>query len=117
METPGIPVAITLDTPKDGVMVVGFRVTRVIEEGYIKTLGHELSCVGMRQPARLIVNFSAVEFFSSAALGSLITLGSHLHERLILCGMVPVVYRVFTITKLHRCLRIVHDLDEALSLK
>src|SRR5262245_53124897 len=59
-------------------------------------------------PKKILLNFSNVEYLSSAALGVLITLNKALHEgggRLILCNIDPQIYEVFEITKLDKVFR------------
>ena len=64
------------------------------------------------------MNFSAVEFLSSAALGKLITLDKKVKARkgeLRLSNIRPEIYEVFAITKLNKLFNIKDDEADALA--
>ena len=57
------------------VAVVHFRDHKIVEDVSIQELGAELfQLVEVQNRTKLLLNFSSVEFLSSAALGKLITL-------------------------------------------
>src|SRR5512135_731362 len=59
----------------DDVAVVHFRNRRIVEDLNIQELGQELfQLIETDQRKKLVLNFSSVDFLSSAALGKLITL-------------------------------------------
>jgi len=95
------------------VTVVKFIDRRILDEQSIQVLGEQLfglvDEVGRR---KMLLNFSNVEFLSSAALGKFIKLHKKLQEvggRLILCSIDPEIYEVFEITKLDKFFMIAKD--------
>lgn len=70
------------------------------------------------EQVRLILDFSNVEFLSSAMLGVLIRLSKRVYERdgkLGLCGISPQIYKIFKITRLDRIFDIYKDAATAVS--
>ncbi|NJS35896.1 MAG: STAS domain-containing protein [Brachymonas sp.] len=66
---------------------------------------------------KLVLNFSNVEYMSSAALGKFITLNKKVQAaggRLILCNISPAIYEVFEITKLDKLFVIKGDEEAAI---
>src|SRR3972149_1207162 len=109
-----------LDVSEVGdVTVVHFRDQRIIEDLGIQEMGQELfHLVEGEDRKKLILNFSAVGFVSSAALGKLITLDKKVKARggvLTLCSIRPEIYEVFAITRLDRLFDIKADESEALA--
>ena len=101
------------------VTVVRFRDQKILDDLNIQELGRELSrLVEVETRGRLLLNFSAVEFLSSAALGKLITLDKKVKAvdgKLKLCHIQPEIYEVFAITKLNRLFDIRETEAEALA--
>jgi len=101
------------------VTVVRFRDQKIIEDINIQELGRELfQLVEVENREKLLLNFSAVDFLSSAALGKLITLDKKVkaHEgTLKLSNIRPEIYQVFDITKLNRLFDIKDDEADALA--
>ena len=67
---------------------------------------------------KLLLNFSTVDFLSSAALGKLITLDKKMKAHggtLKLSNIRPEIYEVFTITRLNRLFDIKDDEADALA--
>ena len=67
---------------------------------------------------KLLLNFSSVDFLSSAALGKLITLDKKVKAHggvLKLSNIRPEIYEVFTITRLNRLFDIKDDEADALA--
>src|SRR5262245_58436747 len=95
------------------VTVVNFVDKKILDEQNIQIIGEQLfSLVDEVGRRKLLLNFSNVEFLSSAALGKLITLHKKLQAvkgRLILCTIRPEIYEVFEITKLDRFFNIKDD--------
>ncbi len=87
-----------------GVTVATLIDRRVIEDSQILKLGQELSdLITASGGGRLVVNFSAVQFLSSAALGKLIVvhkLAKQHGRRLILTNIQPDIHVLFTTTRL-----------------
>jgi anti-sigma B factor antagonist len=103
----------------DDVTVVRFRDRKIVEDVNIQELGQEMfRVVETDNRGRLLLNFSSVEFLSSAALGKLITLEKKVKAHggtLKLCNIRPEIYEVFAITKLNRVFDIKEDETDALA--
>jgi anti-sigma B factor antagonist len=101
------------------VTVVRFRDRKIIEDINIQELGQELfRLVETDGRTRLLLDFSTVDFLSSAALGKLITLDKKMKAHggeLKLANIRPEIYEVFAITKLNRLFDIRKDEAEALA--
>ena len=96
-----------------GVTVVRFVDRKILDEANIQELGKELfALVEEENRKSLLLNFSNVEFLSSAALGKLITLDKKVKAhsgKLKLCNIRPEIYEVFAITKLNKLFDIRDD--------
>ena len=88
------------------VVVVRFLDQKIIEDVNIQELGQELfRLVEVDDCKKLLLNFSSVDFLSSAALGKLITLDKKAKKNgcvLKLSNIRPEIYEVFAITRLNR---------------
>ncbi|MEM6799064.1 MAG: STAS domain-containing protein [Planctomycetota bacterium] len=102
------------------VTVVTFADSKIIDEGEIQELGQELyALVEGGGPKKMVLNFSAVEFLSSAALGKLISFEKKVRQSksdLILTNIRPEIYEVFAITKLTKLFQIKDDEADALAV-
>ncbi len=102
-----------------GVTVVHFLDKRILDEPTIQAIAEQLfSLVDDSGKRELLLNFSNVEYLSSAALGKLINLHKKLtglQGRLAMCHVIPQIYEVFTITKLDRIFKIFPDEDAAMA--
>jgi len=100
------------------VTVVRFVDRKILDEANIQELGQELfRLVEEDQPEKLLLNFSNVEFLSSAALGKLITLDKKVKKnsgQLKFSNIRPEIFEVFKITKLNKLFDI--KTDEAAAL-
>lgn len=100
------------------VTVVSFRDRKILDEQNIQLIGEQLfGLVDEGQRHKILLNFSNVEYLSSAALGKLITLNKKLQNvkgRLILCNIDPQIYEVFEITKLNKVFNIQKEEQVAL---
>jgi len=100
------------------VTVVRFVDRKILDEANIQELGQELyHLVEQDGRKQLLLNFSSVEFLSSAALGKLITLDKKVKVsggRLQLSNIRPEIYEVFAITKLNKLFDIKDDEAAAL---
>jgi len=99
------------------VTVVRFMDRKILDEAVIQELGAELHALAEESGSQLLLNFSDVEFLSSAALGQLIRLDKSLKANggsVKLCQILPQIYEVFALTKLDLLFDI-HD-DEASAL-
>ncbi|HEX5443672.1 MAG TPA: STAS domain-containing protein [Pirellulales bacterium] len=101
------------------VTVVRFVDRKILDEASIQELGSELfQLVEQEQRGKLVLNFSKVDFLSSAALGKLITLDKKVKARsgkLKLSNIRPEIYEVFAITKLNKLFDIKDDEADALA--
>jgi anti-sigma B factor antagonist len=102
----------------DDVTVARFVDKKILDENNIQTIGNQLfSLVEEDGARRIILDFSNVEYLSSAALGKLITMEKKVKQaggKLRLCAIRPDIYEVFAITKLNRVFEIKDDVDDAL---
>jgi anti-sigma B factor antagonist len=101
------------------VTVVQFVDRKILDEANIQELGQELfQLVEEKGKKNLLLNFSSVEFLSSAALGKLITLDRKVKAhagRLKLSNIRPEIYEVFKITRLNKLFDVKDDEAEALA--
>jgi anti-sigma B factor antagonist len=109
-----------IDVSKVGdVTVVKFADKKVLDEASIQELGTELFGLVERDNRRsILLNFTDVEFLSSAALGKLITLDRKVKAakgRLKMSNIRPEIFEVFQITKLNKIFDIRSDEAEALA--
>ena len=102
------------------VTVVTFVDSKIIDEAEIQELGQELYDLVERDGRKKIVlNFSNVEFLSSAALGKLIGFDKRVKQHsaeLMLSNIRPEIYEVFAITKLTKLFEIKDDEADALAV-
>lgn len=101
------------------VTVVRFRDHKIVDDISIQQWGQELfQLVEVDKRARLLLNFAAVEFLSSSALGKLITLDKKMRAlggAMKLSNIREEIFEVFQITKLHRLFDIKPDEADALA--
>lgn len=101
------------------VTVVRFVDRKILDEANIQELGGELfKLVEEEKRKNLLLNFSNVEFLSSAALGKLITLDRKVKAaagKLKLSNIKPEILEVFVITKLNKLFDIKDDEADALA--
>ena len=101
------------------VTVVRFIDRKILDEANIQELGQELfDLVEQDGRSKILLNFSSVEFLSSAALGKLITLDkkAKAHQgTLKLSNIRPEIYEVFAITRLNKLFDIKEDEADALA--
>jgi anti-sigma B factor antagonist len=101
------------------VTVVRFRDHKIIEDVNIQELGQEMfRLVETDGRQRVLLDFSSVDFLSSAALGKLITLDKKMKAHggvLKLSNIRSEIYEVFAITKLNRLFDIRRDEADALA--
>jgi anti-anti-sigma factor len=101
------------------VTVVRFADRKIVDEAYIQELAQELFALIEQENRRcLLLNFSDVEFLSSAALGQLIKLDKKVKAaggKLKLSNIRPEIYEVFAITRLNQLFDIKDDQAAALA--
>jgi len=100
------------------VTVVLFCERRIADLLEIDELGHELyRLIEQRGHRKLVLDFTGVEFFSSAAIGKLIALNGKLKARngvMRLCNVRPEIFEVFRVCRLDLVFDIRQDKADAL---
>jgi anti-sigma B factor antagonist len=103
----------------DDITVVRFIDKKILDETNIQIIGNQLfGLVEEDGRRKIILDFSTVEYLSSAALGKLITMHKKVKEakgQLILCNIRRDILEVFTITKLNKVFDIQDNLEKSLS--
>ena len=98
--------------------VVNFTDKKILDEQNIQIIGEQLfSLVDELGRRKLILNFSNVEYLSSAALGKFINLNKKVRAaggKLVLCNIAQHIYEVFEITRLDKMFNIQKDEQAAL---
>ena len=106
-------------TTRDGVLIMSFAETRILDEASIRGLGKEMIAIlGKSEAEKVALDFRTVEFMSSAMLGTLVSFNKKCTEfkvKLKLCGIAPEIREVFKITRLDKLFDIQPDLDTALA--
>ena len=102
------------------VVMVTFTQTRILDENTIRAIGSEFANLTLEAAAdhKLLLNFSGVDFMSSAMLGQIVRLNKQCKNdniKLKLCSICPQVLEVFTITKLDKLIDIAPDEATALA--
>jgi anti-sigma B factor antagonist len=107
-----------LITPYKDVTVVSFQNISVLDSANIEALGRSLLELVEKQDTRkLVLEFTAVRFMSSQALGVLLQLKKALDPvkgRIVIAGIRPELHKVFKITNLSKMFVFHDDLDKAL---
>ena len=109
-----------IDVAKIGeITVVKFLDNKILDEANIQELGTELfGLIEHDNRKSIVLNFTGVEFLSSAALGKLITLDRKVKAakgRMKMSNIRPEIFEVFQITKLNKVFDIRTDESEAIS--
>lgn len=105
-------------TEVDNVTVVRFKDRKILDELIIQDLYYELVSLVGEQPKNLLLNFTNVEFLSSAALGKLIALHKKVERVggvLKLTNIRPEIFDVFRITRLNEKFQILDEQEDALA--
>lgn len=100
------------------VTVVNFVDKKILDEQNIQIIGEQLfDLVDNQAKKKILLNFSNVEFLSSAALGKLITMNKKVQQaggKLVMCNIAKEILEVFEITKLDKLFKIFKDEQTAL---
>ena len=100
------------------VTIATFVDKKILDENNIQQIGSQLfALVEEDGRKRVILDFSNVEYLSSAALGKLITMDKKVKAnsgKLRLCSIRPDIYEVFAITKLNKLFDIKDAQEDAL---
>ena len=101
------------------VTVARFLDRKILDEANIELVGRELNAlVDTDGRTEIILDFSLVEYLSSAALGKLITMHKKVvtaNGKLLLCNIHEDIVEVFQLTRLDQVLTLCTTLDEALA--
>jgi anti-sigma B factor antagonist len=102
----------------NGVTVARLLEKKILDEANIEALGQELFALVDKDGRRkVILDFTHVEYLSSAALGKLITMHKKMMTakgKLVLCSIRKEIHEVFRITQIDRILTLCGTLDDAL---
>jgi len=102
----------------DGVTIAKFVDKKILDEANIQAIGANLfALIDEDGRRKIILDFSQVEYLSSAALGKLITMDKKAKAakaKLRLCSIRPEIYEVFEITRLNKIFDIKGTQEEAL---
>jgi anti-anti-sigma factor len=102
-----------------GVTVVRFVDRKILDAANIQELGEELFALVEKENRKsLLLNFSDVEFLSSAALNKLIILDKKVKAavgKLKFSNLRPEIFEVFVITRLNQLFDIKDKQDDALA--
>ena len=100
------------------VTVARFLDKKILDETNIQIVGNQLfALVDDEGRRKILLDFSNVEYLSSAALGKLITLDKKVKAnggKLRLCSVRPEIYEVFAITRLNRLFEMHDDQEKGL---
>ena len=115
-----MPVHRRIEVSENGdVTIVRFVDRKILDAANIQELGDELfSLIEVDKRKNLLLNFSNVEFLSSAALNKLIILERKVksHQgKLKLCNLRPEIIEVFVITRLNQLFDIKDDEADAMA--
>ena len=101
------------------VTVAKFIDKKILDETNIQIIGNQLfGLVDEDGRDKIVLDFSNVEYLSSAALGKLITMDKKVKAakgKLRLCSIRPDIYEVFAITKLNKLFIIDEDQEKSLA--
>jgi anti-sigma B factor antagonist len=99
------------------VTVATFIDKKILDEANINEVGKQLfALIDEDGRRKIVLDFSVVEYLSSAALGKLITMDKKAKgakSKLRLCCIKPDIYEVFEITRLNKIFDIKPTLEEA----
>ncbi len=101
------------------VTVAKFLDKKILDETNIQIIGNQLfALVDEDGREKIVLDFSNVEYLSSAALGKLITMDKKVKAskgKLRLCSIRSDIYEVFAITKLNKLFVIDDDQEKSLA--
>ena len=100
------------------VTIARFTDKKILDETNIQIIGNQLfGLVDEDGRRKIVLDFTNVEYLSSAALGKLITMDKKVKAAkgvLRLCNIRPDIFEVFAITKLNKLFKIFENQDQAL---
>lgn len=100
------------------VSVARFVDKKILDETNIQIIGNQLvALVDEDDRKKIVLDFSNVEYLSSAALSKLLILEKKAKAagaKLRFCGIRPDIYQIFTLTKLNKLFDIYDSEDQAI---
>ena len=100
------------------VTIARFIDKKILDEGNIQIIGNQLfGLVDTDARKKIVLDFTNVEYLSSAALGKLITMDKKVKAakgKLRLCNIRPDIHEVFVITRLNKLFDIRETQEKAL---
>ncbi len=104
----------------EDITVVRFQDASILDTELIHGIAGELDqLVESENCKKLLLDFTEVTFFSSSALGILVTLSKKMAEiegELVICALATDLVRVFKITNLDKLFKFADDEDQALQM-
>ena len=98
---------------KDGILTIRILDDRLVDPSILTRLFDDLNALmNKTSEDRVIIDFSAVQFMASSALGKLVQFQKKSKEykaKVKFSGICPDIYEVFKITKLHKVFDIAKD--------
>lgn len=102
----------------NGVTIARFTDKKILDESNIQIIGNQLfSLVDDDHREKIVLDFTNVEYLSSAALGKLITMDKKVRAaggKMRLCSIRSDIKEVFKITRLDKLFQIMDDRDKAI---
>jgi anti-sigma B factor antagonist len=102
----------------NGVTIARFTDKKILDESNIQIIGNQLfNLVDEDHRQKIVLDFTNVEYLSSAALGKLITMDKKVKAsggKLRLCAIRSDIKEVFKITRLDKLFQILDNRDKAL---
>jgi anti-sigma B factor antagonist len=102
----------------NGVTIARFTDKKILDESNIQIIGNQLfNLVDEDHRQKIILDFTNVEYLSSAALGKLITMDKKVKAaggKLRLCSIRSDIKEVFKITRLDKLFQILDSRDKAI---
>lgn len=104
----------------EDVTAVRFQDASILDTQLIHDIAHELDqLIEVENHKKLLLDFTEVTFFSSSALGILVTLSKKMAEiegELVICALAAELRKVFKITNLDKLFKFADDEDQALQM-
>ncbi len=98
---------------KDKILTIRLLDERLMDESQLKRIYTDMmALLDKSTEQQVVLDFSKVQFMSSAMLGKLVQIHKKCKEykvKLKLCGISPEIYEVFKITRLHKLFDIAAD--------
>lgn len=102
-----------------GVVIVQIDRQKILEEKDIQNLEATITpLIEENDPLKMVVDFSKVEYLSSAVLGLLIRLNNTIKNRggnMCLCNITGSIFGIFKITRLDKVFSIFEQTDQAVA--